>query len=248
MKRDAIHRLNQELRNATPQEILAWAARQFEGTLAVSSSFQPLSVPLLHMVSGIAPQTPVIFLDTGFHFPETLAYRDRLVSELRLNLRIARAKEPTDPSDLASRTDLYKRDPDRCCYLNKVEPMAEAMREFDAWVSGIRRDQASTRTTAEVVEEGAGVVRIHPLANWTARDLFQYMHDHNLPDHPLFERGYMSVGCAPCTRPPRPGEGERAGRWAGSEKTECGLHTILRPGSRVASKADADPSDGLEKA
>ena len=125
--------------------------------------------------------------------------------------------------------DLYARDPNLCCYLNKVEPMQRAMEGLDAWISGIRRDQSPERASAPVVEvTPQGVHRVHPMASWTGRDVWKYIHDHDLPDHPLLRQGYLSIGCAPCTRPVALGEGEREGRWSGQGKGECGLHTILR--------------------
>jgi phosphoadenosine phosphosulfate reductase len=177
----------------------------------------------------VAPGLPVIFLDTGFHFPETLEFRDRLVREWGLNLRVYRAAGGRDEFLQRHGPDLYRRDPDLCCFVNKVEPMQRAMAGLDAWISGIRRDQSPERASVKVVERTAqGVVRVHPMARWTGRDVWRYIHEHDLPDHPLTAAGYLSVGCAPCTRPVTLGEGERAGRWRGFAKTECGLHTLLR--------------------
>ncbi len=124
---------------------------------------------------------------------------------------------------------LYRKDPDLCCYINKVEPMQRAMEGLRAWISGIHRDQSPARANTRILElTSQGVVRVHPMAAWTRRDVWQYIHDHNLPEHPLLAQGYLSIGCAPCTRPIHEGEDERAGRWDGQEKTECGLHTLLR--------------------
>lgn len=218
------------LEGAAPEDVIRWAVSSFGSAVAMSCSFQSQSLPLLHMVSAIAPRLPVIFLDTGYHFPETLAFRDRLVAEWGLNLQVARAL-PQAVSRQPSTTELYLRDPDRCCMINKVEPMQRAMQGLRAWISGIRRDQSDLRANVGVVEDGAnGLIRVHPLAAWTGRDIWKYIHDHDLPEHPLVAKGYLSVGCAPCTRPAGPG-GERAGRWQGTDKTECGLHTVLRPSS-----------------
>lgn len=217
------------LAGAHPSDILSWAVEHFGGRIAASSSFQTQSVPLLHMISRVTPDLPVVFLDTGFHFPETLAFRDRLVEEWGLNLRIAKPGQPHEGFILRHGPDLYRRDPDLCCYVNKVEPMRRAMQGLDAWISGVRRDQTAERSGVEVVERrDEGPVRIHPLAAWTEHDVWQYMADHDLPEHPLLAKGYLSIGCAPCTRPVLEGQDPRSGRWAGTEKTECGLHTVLR--------------------
>lgn len=195
----------------------------------MSSSFQGQSLPLLHIVSRVAPRIPVIFLDTGFHFPETLAFRDRLVREWGLNLRVVR-RTPEAGEDPRRYARLHAVDPDLCCRLNKVEPMQRALAGQTAWLSGIRRDQSPARASVRVVETAAdGLVRVHPMAAWTAADVWRYVHQHALPDHPLVARGYLSVGCAPCTTPVQLGGSERDGRWAGRQKTECGLHTDLRP-------------------
>jgi phosphoadenosine phosphosulfate reductase len=219
----------EHLESATAEEIVAWAVERHWPNVAMSSSFQGQSLPLLHIVSRVAPQLPVIFLDTGYHFPETLAFRDQLVEKWGLNLRVVRAAVERDEFVRTHGEDLYRRDPNLCCWVNKVEPMERAMVGLDAWISGIRRDQTGSRKDIAVVEPGAkGVTRIHPMAAWTGRDVWSYIHRHELPDHPLVAKGYLSIGCAPCTRPTVGGD-ERSGRWEGQGKTECGLHTLLRP-------------------
>jgi len=225
-------RLNAELESKPPHDIITWAVKTFWPDIAMSSSFQTQSLPLLHIVSQVAPQLPILFLDTGYHFPETLAFRDQLVLEWKFNLQTVRAVMPRDEFVRQHGDDLYRKDPDLCCYINKVEPMERAMKGLRAWISGIRRDQSATRTDIQVLERTPdGVLRIHPLATWTRKDVWQYVHDHHLPEHPLLSQGYLSIGCAPCTRHVQEGEDERAGRWAGQEKTECGLHTLLRTGT-----------------
>lgn len=215
-----------DLSKSSPEDILRWARDSFTPDVALSSSFQTQSLPLLHMVSRVAPDLPVLFIDTGFHFPETLRFRDEVVQAWKLNLRVIRAAEQD------FRPGLHAQDPDQCCFRHKVEPMRVAVKGLRAWISGIRRDQTVVRSSVEVVETVDDVVRIHPLASWTARDVWAYVHEHDLPSHPLHARGYLSIGCEPCTRRVHPGEDERAGRWSGSEKTECGLHTELRaPGA-----------------
>jgi len=214
--------LNAKFEGAHPTAILDWAADRFMPAIAAPSSFQTQSVALLHLIGQVRPDLPVIFLDTGYHFPETLAYRDQLVERFGLTLRVVRADQ-TLPAEQA----LYRRDPDLCCYVNKVEPMQRALRDLDGWITGIRRDQTAQRAGAlplEVVADGR--IKVNPLVAWTRQDLWTYIHRYDLPSHPLFSQGYLSVGCAPCTVPVT-GSDERSGRWAGTSKTECGLHTGL---------------------
>jgi phosphoadenosine phosphosulfate reductase len=219
--------LNQlQFDGADPRTIIAWAADRFMPRLAVTSSFQTQSVALLHLIGQTRPDIPVIFLDTGYHFPETLAYRDQLVEQFGLTLRVIRPAAA--PTDLAKphADALYRRDPEMCCYVNKVEPMQRALRDLDAWLTGIRRDQTENRAHAQPVERlDDGRVKINPLLAWTRQDLWTYINRHDLPSHPLFNQGYLSIGCAPCTAPVADGDDERSGRWAGTGKTECGLHT-----------------------
>jgi phosphoadenosine phosphosulfate reductase len=222
-----LERINARLETAHPQEILAWAWNNFAPELAATSSFQTQSVPLLHMIASVTPGLTVLFLDTGFHFPETLAFRDRLVREFGLHVRVL-APEMSHDGFRHQHGDLYRQNPDLCCYINKVEPLARAKRELRAWISGIRRDQTATRQATPVVaREPGGTVKICPLAGWTRREVWQYLHEHGLPEHPLLAQGYLSVGCAPCTRPVDADDDERAGRWTGHDKLECGLHLPL---------------------
>jgi len=226
MIRVDVDELNAQFDGAAPETIIAWAAERFMPRLAATSSFQTQSAALLHMLSRVRPDLPVIFLDTGYHFPETLAYRDRLAAQFGLTLRIVRPA--ASPAEIARQHGdaLYRRDPDLCCYINKVEPMRRALADLDAWISGIRRDQTPDRAAIRTVEAlPDGRLKINPLAAWTREDVWRYIHAHDLPAHPLFSQGYLSVGCAPCTSPVVGDQNERAGRWAGTGKTECGLHT-----------------------
>ncbi len=221
--------LNRTFEGQAPHEIITWSLVSFGTGVAMSSSFQTQSVPLLHIVSQVAPQLPVIFLETGYHFPETLAFRDQLIAELGLNVKIFQSTLPQAAFAQQYGESLYQRDPDLCCYLNKVEPLQRAMEGLDAWISGIRRDQLSSRANAQILEATPqGMIRVHPMATWTNADINQYIKTHNLPQHPLMSQGYCSIGCAPCTSPVLPNSDERDGRWAGQGKTECGLHTLLR--------------------
>ena len=225
---EKIEQISQELERQKPQQIITWAVETFSPQIAVSSSFQTQSVPLLHMVSRIDPEILVFFLDTGFHFWETLIFREQLQREL--DLRIQNLYVDKQWKNFLGRfgRNLYEQDPDLCCYLRKVQPMQKAMKTVHAWISGIRRDQTATRRNAKILElERDGLVKINPLLNWTRQDVQEYVRRYNLPDHPLFEQGYRSIGCKPCTRPVRQDENERAGRWSGKGKTECGLHTDM---------------------
>ena len=212
-------------------ELLRWGRDRFpDGTVAVSSSFQTQSVPLLHLVAATAPELPVLFVDTGYHFPETLRFRDQLAEEFGLNLRVLKI---TAESGVRSVEAPYRTNPDLCCEVRKVQPVQQAMREYRGWISGIRRDQSSTRAAAQVVEESdRGLVRIHPLLEWTHADIMRHIRKYNLPSHPLTARGYTSIGCLPCTRLPTVPDDPRSGRWQGHTKTECGLHTKLRGSTR----------------
>ncbi len=227
MNADELHDLNTHFEGADPRTIITWAAERFMPRLAATSSFQTQSVALLHLIGQTRADIPVIFLDTGYHFPETIAYRDQLVAQFGLTLQIAKPlPRQTGTLKPSSGEPLYRRDPEMCCYLNKVEPMQRALRDLDAWLTGIRRDQTDNRAQAQPVELlPDSRVKINPLLVWTRQDLWTYISRHNLPSHPLFSQGYLSIGCAPCTAPVTNGDDERSGRWAGTDKTECGLHT-----------------------
>ena len=220
-----IPHFNARFENASTAEILQWAWDTFGSRVAASSSFQTQSLPLLHLIAQICPTMPVIFLDTGFHFPETLAYRDELQARLGLNVVIARPIIEKSQLIATYGEGLYRCDPDLCCYINKVEPMRRALAGFEAWVSGVRRDQTNHRQGLNVLEnQSSGPLKIYPMLNWTRAQVHAYIDQHQLPPHPLTAAGYRSIGCVPCTRPVLPGADERSGRWADNDKEECGLH------------------------
>ncbi len=200
------------------------ALDRFRGRIALVSSFGADSAVLLHLLSRIDAAVPVLFIDTGHLFPETLGYRDRVVA--RLGLIDVRTFAP-DARDLAEADPdvfLWSSDPDRCCHIRKVLPLARALNGFDAWISGRKRFQASTREALPVFEADGARTKVNPLVDWSAQDLGDYMRAHDLPRHDLVARRYLSIGCMPCTSPVRPGEDARAGRWRGRAKTECGIH------------------------
>jgi len=221
-----LHALNERFEQATPEVIIDWAAREFGDRIAVSSSFQTQSVAMLHLISRISPELPIIFVDTGYHFPETLAYRDQLVDLLHINV-VTVSADPDKRMDFdADGNPLHRTNPNLCCALHKTAPMAKALENYDGWLSGIRRTQTGTRSMAQPIERQAdGLFKVNPLLTWSSRDLWTYINRNDLPTHPLFSQGYASIGCAPCTRPIQAGEDERAGRWSGNAKIECGLHT-----------------------
>ena len=235
-----LNKLNNEFETQSPQDILAWSWEIFQPKVAVSSSLQTQSVPLLHMLAQVCPDITMIFLDTGYHFPETLAFRDELERELGLNIQTI-YPDPQANQHLENPAEpLYRRDPDLCCRINKVEPMTRALSGLEAWVTGIRREQTKHRKNIQIVERRHdGLIKVNPLANWTKRDLWAYINRHGLPLHPLFHKGYRSIGCAPCTRPVSEGENDRAGRWDGTAKTECGLHTMVIPLQVAISSPDS---------
>ncbi|MDP5278084.1 phosphoadenylyl-sulfate reductase [Sphingomonas sp. DG1-23] len=229
-EQDAI-RLNNMFRGSSTDEMLRTVlGEQMIGDVALVSSFGAESAALLHLVASIDPSVPVLFLDTGRHFPETLAYRDQLVA--RLGLEDFRNLEP-DAEVLAARDANQLRwsfDPDGCCEIRKVVPLAKGLAGFDATITGRKAFQASTRNALPRFEidtsDAAGRLKVNPLADWTKADLDAYFVAHDLPVHPLVAQGYLSIGCAPCTSVVKPGEDPRAGRWRGWDKTECGIHTI----------------------
>jgi len=216
---------NERLERQTPEERLRYAVDRFGDALLFTSSFGAGSGVLLHLWSRVAAGRPVVFIDTGFLFDETLRYRDDLVARLGLALVVVR---PTVPraAFMAEHPDIQKVNPDFCCGKNKVEPLEPLKSKAAAWVSGLRRDQGATRAGVPILLAAEGEpLKVHPIATMTARDVTEYMQEHGIPEHPLASRGFRSIGCEPCTRAVADGEDERAGRWAGSEKTECGLHS-----------------------
>ncbi len=205
-------------------DVLAGVHAAFPGQVALISSFGADAAVLLHMVASVDRAFPVLMLETGMLFPETLDYQRTLAEQLGLtDLRNIRP----DPSDLAALDpvgELHRRDTDACCAMRKVRPLELARARLPVTISGRKRYQASTRTALEVFEAEGDELRVNPLAGWSAQDIRDYMTAHGLPPHPLVARGYPSIGCAPCTTPVAPGEDPRAGRWRGTDKTECGIH------------------------
>lgn len=219
------------LQDSTPDEVLRWSAGSID-RLAVATSFQASGLVILHKLLDIRRDLPVLFLDTGFHFPETLEFKRRITELWDLKVVDLRG-EHRDAATQAETygPELYRRDPDACCAINKVRPLQAALEEYDGWMSGLRRDQSPLRAETPIIEaqllpSGNEIMKIHPLARWTKQDVDDYIAEHSIPTHPLLDRGYMSIGCWPCTRAVEANEQERDGRWAGHAKTECGIHSF----------------------
>ena len=193
----------------------------------VTSSFQTHSIPLLHILSKIDAEIDVLFINTGFHFPETLLFRDKLTREFNLNLIDVHSLVPKNLQRDKNGQFYFATDPDYCCYLNKTQAIEPYLMQYDIWVNGIRSDQNSNRKSMEIEQKAPfGTLRFHPLLDWNSKMIYDYRKKYNLPEHPLDSQGYLSIGCEPCTRKVVL-ENDRGGRWFGMKKTECGLHTDL---------------------
>ncbi len=218
--------LDRALRDASPHEVISAALKTVgRENLALVSSFGTESAALLKVMADVDPAIPVVFLDTGWLFEETLAYRDTLIE--KLGLRDVRSVKPL--AEALSREDperdLWFSNPDACCYLRKVEPLQRALKPFAAWINGRKRFQGGLRAAIAVVEEDGTRLKFNPLANSSREELNAIYRDADLPPHPMVAAGFLSVGCMPCTSKTAPGEDARAGRWRGRAKTECGIHT-----------------------
>jgi phosphoadenosine phosphosulfate reductase len=223
-------RLDAELRHAHPRTVLEAAVETFGDRLALVSSFGAESAVLLHLASKVKQDIPILFLDTGMLFGQTLDYRRQLAA--KLGLTDVRDLRPVY-QDLATadpEAKLWQTDTDACCHVRKVLPLDRALAEFDGWVTGRKRFHGGARLALPVVEQADHQVKFNPLANWTKEDLDAYAAEYDLPAHPLVAQGFPSIGCWPCTNPVEAGQDVRAGRWAGSEKTECGIHVARAPG------------------
>jgi phosphoadenosine phosphosulfate reductase len=210
--------------DATADEVAAWAARTFPGTLAVACSMADAVLPAV--VANHAPGVDVLFLDTGYHFAETYGTRAQVAHELDVTIVDVLPKLTVAEQDAEYGAKLYERDPASCCRMRKVEPLKAALGGYEAWVTGIRRDEGPTRADTPLVtfDEQFGLVKLNPLATWTFDEVVDFANDHRVPVNLLLSDGYPSIGCEPCTQRVAPGGDPRAGRWAGFAKTECGLH------------------------
>jgi phosphoadenosine phosphosulfate reductase len=218
-------RAGRELEDASAQEVVRWAVEEFGDALCVTSNMEHAVVS--HLASQVKPGVDVVFLDTGYHFAETMGTRDAVAATMPVNLITVLPRRTVAEQDADHGPRLHDRAPDLCCRLRKVEPLREALAPYRAWMSGVRRDESPTRAGTPVVSWDARfkLVKVHPLARWTEADLHAYAEEHGVLVNPLVSEGYASIGCAPCTRAVAPGEDARAGRWPGRAKTECGLHS-----------------------
>lgn len=196
--------------------------------LFTTSSFQSHSLVLLHILSRIDKSIPVYFINTGFHFPETVQFRDYIGNAFGLNIVDLKSDVPKFMQRDAEGRLLFTSDPDHCCYLNKTQPTDAILLSHDVWINGVRADQSAVRAAMKVEQPAKhGCTRFHPMLDWNAKMIWQYQKEYNLPKHPLEEKGYISIGCEPCTRKLDPEMQEREARWFGMNKVECGLHTDL---------------------
>jgi phosphoadenosine phosphosulfate reductase len=223
-----VDRIQKVVESWSPEDLLRWSFAAFGNQIAIASAFGVEGMVLIDIAARLNPRVRVFTLDTEFLFPETYSLMERI--EQRYGISIERVKPALTPEaqELEHGPALWSRDPDACCSLRKVEPLRRKLAELRAWITSIRRDQTAVRASAQKVEWDTKfhLVKINPLADWNSKQVWRYIHDHQVPYNPLHDRGYPSLGCTHCTRAVRPGEGERAGRWSGFVKIECGLHTV----------------------
>lgn len=215
-----------ELENATPEEIIAYAVETFPN-ITFACSFGAEDVVLVDMLQKVSPKTDIFYLDTDFHFKETYETRDRMAARYP-GIPFVEVKPEITPEEQAAQfgEELWKSDANACCNIRKVKPLTNILSKYEAWITGIRRDQAPTRANSKKIEYDTkfGLVKFNPIAGWTSEDVWNYIRENDVIYNPLHDQNYPSIGCEQCTRKVMPGEDPRAGRWAGQEKTECGLH------------------------
>jgi len=221
---------NLAFETASAEDILRWAVTHFGAKLCMSTSFQLGGMVLIDMLSKIDRSIPVLFVDTGFHFKETLDFRDQVLERYKINLiTLKPVMERSDFERFFGDATLFERNPTECCRINKIEPMERALKSYSARIAALRRDASADRARMQILETRTdGVTLVHPLANWTRQHSQDYLKEHDVPVHPLHARGYKTIGCSPvcCTVPVSDNAPERAGRWTGTGKSECGLHVV----------------------
>jgi phosphoadenosine phosphosulfate reductase len=229
-----VRSLDEQFNSSPTDQILAWAWKRFGSRAAIGTSFQGAGLVMIHLAREHNLPLPVFTLDTGLLFPETIALKQRLedffgfaIESLVPDLTVEEQADINGP-------ELWNRNPDLCCTIRKVLPLRDKLCNLDCWVTGLRRQQSDTRTGIGIIElyafdeaTGRDIVKLNPMANWSRDAVWQYLRDHKIPYNPLHDRGYHSIGCEPCTRKTANGEGERAGRWTGFNKVECGIHTFM---------------------
>lgn len=226
--------LNERFRAAGTEDALAWAWEQFGTRAAIGTSFQGAGLVMLHLALKRNFRFPVFTIDTGLLFPETVELKSRLEAFFGLTIEALQPDSTVEEQARVHGPELWQRDPDLCCTLRKVLPLRARLSELDCWITGLRREQSDRRTQTDILElyaaeesGGRAVVKLNPMALWSRDAVWAYLRDHRIPYNPLHDRGYRSIGCRPCTQPAAGGDNERAGRWTGFAKTECGIHTFM---------------------
>ena len=233
---EQLHAESQRLESATPEEIIAWGAERYAPYFTMATAFGPEGCVILSMLARIAPETYVFNLETGYQFQETLELRDRIAEKYGVEVDLVEPELSVPEYEALHGGPLYKTNPNQCCFDRKIKTLERVSTGMHAWMSGIRRDQSVDRARAAIVgwDKKFGLVKISPLANWTKQDVWKRITDEAIPYNPLHDQGFPSIGCWPCTRSVEAGEtDERAGRWSGTHKTECGLHTVEQDGSGI---------------
>jgi len=226
--RDQIAEANASLEGKSPAEILRWAVAAYFPRLTMATAFGPEGNCIIHMLAEIEPRVRIFNLETGYQFPETLELRERLKQRYGIEVEYVRPDLTVEQYEAEAGGPLYRIRSDQCCHDRKVVPLRRAVVGYDAWISAIRKDQTEHRGQASIVQWDAKfqLVKVNPLLSWTKKDVWKFITDHDVPYNPLHDQNYPSIGCWPCTRPVSEGQDERAGRWAGTVKKECGLHVI----------------------
>ena len=221
-----LHLLADNFAHSFPHEIIAWAAHTYGRDLVMATGFGPEGVVIMHIVSQVAPETRIFYLDTDLFFPETYALRDELQRRFKLSFERVATPFTLEQQTQQYGPELWARDPDQCCRLRKVNPLAAYLKDKKAWITGIRHDQTRTRLSARPIEwdQTNSLVKINPLLSWSQHQVWTYIYLFDLPTNALHTRGYPSIGCRPCTRPAAEGADPRSGRWVGFKKVECGIH------------------------
>jgi phosphoadenosine phosphosulfate reductase len=224
---DEIDLANRSLEHTSPEEILSWAVERYFPRFTMATGLGPEGCVIISMLAKIEPRVYVFNLDTGYQFPETLELRDRIADKYGMEVDLQKPELSPEEYERVNGGPVYAIDSNRCCHDRKIAVLHRVAVGFDAWATGIRRDQSPTRADTPIVkwDKKFGLVKISPLATWTKKDVWKRIMDEDVPYNPLHDRGYPSIGCQPCTRPVQGDEDERAGRWSGTAKTECGLHT-----------------------
>jgi phosphoadenosine phosphosulfate reductase len=226
---DELRAASVQLEKAAPEEIIAWGVKRYAPYLTMATAFGPEGCVILSMLARVAPETYVFNLETGYQFQETLDLRDRIADKYGIQVDLLQPELSVEEYEAVHGGPLYRTNPNQCCFDRKIMTLQRVSQVMHAWMSGIRRDQSADRAQASVVgwDKKFGLVKISPLANWTKQDVWKLITDEQIPYNPLHDQGYPSIGCWPCTRAVEAGEtDERAGRWSGMQKTECGLHSV----------------------